>query len=246
MKALQRYGQYWFVTITPYGKDVEPNVPDKHSVIESFKNLSQSVGIDSVGWRYDPIFISDKYSLERHIHDFEQIAKSLCGYTNTCVISFIDIYKKVRRNFPEAKSVPQDDMLLLGKEFIRIGKQYCMTIRPCAEGDILAPYGADCSGCMTVNTFENALHCKLSVPKRSSNQRSGQCACLLGVDIGAYDTCGHLCKYCYANTNDVLVRKNMKNHDPNSPFLMGGALPGDIIHEAKQQSWIDNQMCFLP
>ena len=116
-----------------------------------------------------------------------------------------------------------------------------MTIRPCAEGDELTIYGADCSGCMTVNTFETALHVHLDVPKRKTNQRNGQCACLLGVDIGAYDTCGHLCKYCYANSNTGLVKENMKKHNPMSPFLIGESMPGDVIHEAKQESWIDHQ-----
>lgn len=117
-----------------------------------------------------------------------------------------------------------------------------MTIRPCAEGNELAAYGADCSGCMTVEIFENALHERLDVPKRKTNQRNGECACLLGVDIGAYDTCGHLCKYCYANTDSNLVKRNMRCHDPNSPFLLGGNQPDDVIHEAEQKSWIDRQM----
>lgn len=117
-----------------------------------------------------------------------------------------------------------------------------MTIRPCAEGDEQAEFGADCSGCMTVNTFETALHAHLAVPKRKTNQRNGQCACLLGVDIGAYDTCGHLCKYCYANANAGLVQENQKKHDPTSPFLLGNRIPGDVIYEAKQESWVDGQM----
>ena len=29
MDILKPYGQYWFVTITPYGRDIEPNVPAK-------------------------------------------------------------------------------------------------------------------------------------------------------------------------------------------------------------------------
>lgn len=242
MDVLKPYGQYWFVTITPYGKDVEPNVPDKRIVMEDFKKLSDIVGIDSIGWRYDPIFINREYTIERHIRDFEKMAETLSDYTKTCVISFIDIYKKVERNFPEVRSVSKEHRIALGKEFIRIGEKYGMTIRPCAEGDELAAYGADCSGCMTVNTFETALHSKLNVPKRKSNQRNGQCACLLGTDIGAYDTCGHLCRYCYANANANLVRENMKQHDPNSPFLLGGHQPGDVIHEAAQKSWIDGQL----
>ena len=242
MNVLKPYGQYWFVTITPYGRDIEPNVPDKERVMDDFKKLSDIVGVDSMGWRYDPILVDDKHSVEWHITEFEKMAENLCGYTKSCVISFIDIYKKVERNFRGVREVSKKDRITLGKEFIKIAEKFGMTIRPCAEGDELTLYGADCSGCMTVNTFETALHVHLNVPKRKTNQRNGQCACLLGVDIGAYDTCGHLCKYCYANSNTELVKANMKKHNPMSPFLLGESMPGDVIHEAKQESWVDHQL----
>ncbi|MBP5774222.1 MAG: DUF1848 domain-containing protein [Clostridiales bacterium] len=242
MEHLDPYGQYWFVTITPYGKDIEPNVPDKQKVMESFKRLSDKAGIDSMGWRYDPILVDGSHTVEWHIEKFDEMAKTLCGYTKTCVISFIDIYKKVEKNFPEAREVSAGDKLTIGKTFIEIANKYGMTIRPCAEGTSLAEYGADCSGCMTVKTYETALHCNLTVPKKGKNQRNGECACLLGTDIGAYDTCGHLCRYCYANTDPDLVRQNMRKHDPKSPFLLGNSYPEDVIHEADQRSWIDKQM----
>ena len=242
LDELKPYGQYWFVTITPYGKDIEPNVSDKETVMEGFKALSDVVGADSMGWRYDPIFIDEKHPVEWHISEFEKMAKNLSGYTKTCVISFIDIYKKVERNFPEAKAVRAGDRAMIGKAFVKIASEYGMMVKPCAEGDDLAKYGADCSGCMTVHTFETALHNRLEVPKRKKNQRNGECACLLGTDIGAYDTCGHLCKYCYANSNPSLVKENMKKHDPDSPFLIGGYVPGDVIREATQKSWIDRQI----
>ena len=242
LDELNPYGQYWFVTITPYGRDIEPNVPDKETVMEGFKALSDVVGADSMGWRYDPIFIDKKHSVEWHITEFEKMAEILAGYTKTCVISFIDIYKKVERNFPEAKSVRAEDRAIIGKAFVKIASKYGMVLKPCAEGEDLAKYGADCSGCMTVHTFETALHVQLDVPKRKTNQRNGQCACLLGVDIGAYDTCGHLCKYCYANANPILVKENMRKHNPDSPFLIGGYMPGDIVREAIQKSWIDRQI----
>ena len=242
MEQLAAYGQYWFVTITPYGKDIEPNVPSKEKVIEDFQRLSEIVGVDSVGWRYDPIFVDQDHSVEWHIRNFEKMAKNLSGYTKTCVISFIDIYKKVERNFPQARRVSRENRNILGREMIEIAKEYHITIRPCAEGNALEKYGADCSGCMTIHTFEQALHANLDIPKQKINQRNGQCACLLGMDIGAYDTCGHFCKYCYANTNKNLVRENMKKHDSTSPFLIGESTENDVIHEAKQTSWIDQQM----
>lgn len=240
MNLLAPYGQYWFVTITPYGKDIEPNVPEKEKVMESFRKLSDIVGVDSVGWRYDPILISDVYPVERHISDFEMMAAYLSGYTKTCVISFIDIYKKVERNFPQARSVCPTERMKIGKAFAEIGRRYGMTIKSCAEGKDLEPYGIDCSGCMTVEVFEQALHCRLDVPKRKSIR--SECACYLGSDIGAYDTCGHLCRYCYANANPVAVKYNMQRHNPASPFLIGAEGPDDQIHDAKQTSWIDRQM----
>ena len=242
MEHLDPYGQYWFVTITPYGKVIEPNVPDKQKVMESFKILSDKVGVDSMGWRYDPIFVDGSHTVDWHIEKFDQMAKILSGYTKTCVISFIDIYKKVEKNFPEAREVSTQDKLTIGRAFIETARNYGMTIRPCAEGTSLAQYGADCSGCMTVKTYETALHTNLFVPKKGKNQRNGECACLLGTDIGAYDTCGHLCRYCYANTDPDLVRQNMRKHDPKSPFLLGNLNPEDVIHEADQRSWIDRQM----
>lgn len=242
LDRLKPYGQYWFVTITPYGKDIEPNVPDKENVIESFQRLSGIVGVDSVGWRYDPIFLDEKHTMEWHITEFEKMAHALRGYTRTCVISFLDLYQKVKRNFPQAQVVAKKERMELGKALIKIAGDCGMTIRPCAEGTELAAYGADCSGCMTVQTFETALHSHLEVPKKKSNQRNGACACLLGVDIGAYDTCGHLCKYCYANTDAALVKANMRKHHPDSPFLLGESMPEDVVHEAVQKSWIDGQM----
>lgn len=180
MELLKDYGQYWFVTITPYGKEIEPNVPDKEEVLETFQALSNMVGVNSIGWRYDPIFISEEYTVERHIEEFEKMARTLSGYTETCVISFIDLYQKVLRNFPEVQTVKRDDRITIAKEFVRIGKQYGITIKSCAEGAELEAYGVDCEGCMTVATFEKAIDCTLEVPKIKGAR--AECGCLLGCD----------------------------------------------------------------
>ena len=240
LDLLRPYGQYWYVTITPYGKEIEPGVPDKREVLESFRRLSDTVGPDRMGWRYDPVFISGEYPAERHIRAFEYMAKALSGYTRTAVISFVDLYEKTKRNFPEVRPVTAEQRLLLGKAFVEIAGQYGMTVRPCGEGDELARFGADCSGCMTVAMYEQALGRRLKVPKTAPARK--ECACYLGGDIGAYNTCGHLCRYCYANYDAATVRKNLAAHDPESPLLIGHLEPGDQVHEAKQESWIDPQI----
>ena len=243
MDLLKDYGQYWFVTITPYGKDIEPNVKDKHELLADFKKLSDIVGVDSVGWRYDPIFITDKYSAEYHLRAFRQIAAALEGATKTAVISFIDLYPKVRRNFPEAREVTKEQRLMLGKEMIKISAAHGMTLKPCAEGEELAQFGADCGGCMRISDYEKAIGKRLNAPKRKGAR--AECACYLSCDIGAYNTCKHLCKYCYANAEPARVLAQSRLHDPASPFLIGGYTADDQIHDVPQESWTDNQASLL-
>ncbi|MDO4623618.1 MAG: DUF1848 domain-containing protein [Eubacteriales bacterium] len=232
---------YWFVTITPYGKEIEPHVPDKEKVMDDFIRLSKLVGADAVAWRYDPIFISETYTLERHVEDFAHMAEKLAGYTHSCVISFLDLYEKTKRNFPEGRRVTREERLFLGKEIIRIGKKYDMTIRPCAEGKELSVYGADCSGCVTQSIYEKAIGGRLVIPKSVKSQRA-ECACVFGRDIGQYNSCGHLCKYCYANADRELVLRNIRMHDPTSPFLIGKQQADDVIHQAEQRKWRDEQL----
>lgn len=240
LHELDRFHQYWFVTITPYDKEIEPNVPPKEDVMQSFILLSKSIGTNCVGWRYDPIFIDDTYTAEHHISDFEQMCKTLSGYTSVCVISFIDLYEKVKRNFPQARTVTKDERITIGKAFAEIGERFGITIKACAEGKELAPFGVDCGGCMTKETFEAAVGSRLNVPKRKSQR--AECACVLGTDIGAYDTCGHFCKYCYANYNRENVRRNMRLHDPSSPLLIGKLKESEVVHQAKQERWTDDQL----
>lgn len=240
MNLLKPYGMYWFVTITPYGKEIEPLVPEMEAVIDTFQRLSEIVGPDSMGWRYDPIFLNETYTMEVHLQKFSQIAKALEGYTQTCVISFIDLYRKVRRNFPEVQTVSKENRLSFGKNMIQIAAAHGMSVYPCGEGTELAEYGANCNGCMTQETYEKALHTTLNMPKKQPIRK--ECACFMGNDIGAYNTCLHGCKYCYANYDLKTVRQNYAMHDPKSPFLIGKPRPDDKIHQAEQKSWIDGQL----
>ena len=102
LSMLSSFDMLWFVTITPYGRDVEPYVPPKERVMDSFRRLSVMAGSGRMSWRYDPVFITGKYSISYHVEQFGKMAEALSGYTNQCVVSFIDLYEKTRRNFPMA------------------------------------------------------------------------------------------------------------------------------------------------
>ncbi|MDO5477122.1 MAG: DUF1848 domain-containing protein [Eubacteriales bacterium] len=239
-KLLMNYYQYWFVTITPYGREIEPNVPDKSAVMDSFCRLAQIVSAENMCWRYDPILIDKNWTVDRHIEAFSAMCQVLDGSTRTCVISFIDLYEKVWKNYPEARTVPLETQLSLTESLVKIAGCHGMTVKPCGESPRLASVGADCSGCLTQATFEQAIGENLLLPPNPKNRK--ECSCYLANDIGQYNTCGHLCRYCYANVDPVTVRRNMSLHDPSSPLLTGWPRPEDRIHDAKQVSWVDPQM----
>lgn len=239
LEKIDKFNQYWHVTITPYGKEIEPNVPPVDEVIDSFKFLSERLGKEKVTLRYDPIFISEKYSLEKHIESFDYILDSLSDYTTEAIISFIDLYEKTKRNFPNAKEVTQDERLRIGEEFAKIGEKYNIKVKTCVEGTELERFGIDSSGCMTKEVLEKAINKNLNIPKQKA--RNGECYCLLNNDIGEYNTCDHGCLYCYANSNKRLVKRNLKLHDPKSPLLIGQIKEDDIIIERKQESCISNE-----
>lgn len=77
----------------------------------------------------------------------------------------------------------------------------------CAEGQELAQFGADCRGCMTTDVYEKAVGLSMDFPKKKPLRQ--ECECFMGNDIGAYNTCMYLCKYCYANYDEEIVRRIM-------------------------------------
>ena len=185
------------------------------------------------------------FNVEKHINCFEKMAKDLKGYTKNCTISFLDLYEKVKRNAPKIKPPTREEQIELAKAFYKIGKDNGIIIHSCCEKTFLADYGIDCKGCMTKEIVEASIGEKLNAPKIKNVRED--CNCLLGNDIGVYNSCNHLCIYCYANADRETVKKNVRMHNPNSPFLIGNLMPEDEIHENKQKSWkIDNsQMSFI-
>ena len=178
---LSRYGQFWFVTINGYGQQFEPNVPKLDKVVEAFKVISNRLGKNAIHWRYDPIFYGGGVDKQWHIEKFSQIASMLKGYTDKCVITFLDLYEKVRLNAREIYPPSFDEQKELIKELVRIAQTNEMTIRSCCEGEHLAHLGVDTTGCQTQEDIEKAIGCKLCVP--SGKNRGGNVRAYLGKTL---------------------------------------------------------------
>lgn len=217
------------ITLTPYKKDIEPNVLPKGTIIESIKKLSKLIDKNNIYVRYDPIFISDKYSVDYHIKEFKSLCSKLNGYVNHIIISFMDDYKNVRKNDYIIKNKPMTDLTYekIGKNFSKIVEHYNMTVQTCSEERNLVEYGFQKKDCIS-----HELAFKLTGKtnfKTWKSRNNKNCKCIEMVDIGVYNTCKHYCKYCYANYDEKNIEKNTKLHDKNSSLLIGNLESDDII-----------------
>lgn len=236
LHEINDYRQYWHMTITPYGADIETNVPQVDLVIDGFKHISTKRNPQSMVWRYDPIILTHNYTVDFHFESFYKMAKSLEGYTDTVVVSFLDIFEKVAQNFPEGYRPSLDIQTKIIKELVSIAHSYHMILKTCGEGDVFKELGVNTEGCLTLDCYERAWNVKLKAPKRTPARL--ECNCYLHGDIGAYDTCSHFCRYCYANSNQAAVHQNRLLHDPNSSLLIGKLSKTAIIKESAEKSWI--------
>lgn len=216
------------VTLTPYKKDIEPNVPPKGIIIKAIKKLSSIVGIDNLSIRYDPIFISEKYNIEYHKYCFDKMCELLNGYVKTIIVSFIDDYKNVKKNSKtlNIKKLDENDYKQIGISFSESAKKYGMTVQTCFEDKNLIEYGFIKQDCVS---HELAFKKTGKIYKTWTARKDKKCKCVEMVDIGVYNSCKHFCKYCYANFDEKKVEINFKNHDINSSLLIGNLEKNDII-----------------
>lgn len=243
LEELSLYKYYFQFTLTGYGKDVECGIPHKkEKMIPVFQKLSEKIGRRKVIWRYDPILFTEIYTPEYHLKAFGQIADALKGYTDRCVISFVDIYEKNKKSLTElgAYGISQEALLKFVRSINEIAEANGMTVGSCAEKMDLSGYGIEHHSCIDRRLIEEITGCKINV-KKDKNQRAN-CGCAESVDIGSYNTCKNGCIYCYANYSSERVRKNFRQYDVRSPLLCGIIGEGDRISERKVKSLRQEQL----
>ena len=221
------------VTITPYKKDIEPYVPSKKEVINLVKEISKIIPKEYLYIRYDPVFLSNKYNLDYHIKAFDRLCTLLDGYVSKIIISFLDNYKNVQNNlrYLQVKNFSDEDYKKLGLNFSWIAKEHHIIVQTCGEKKDLVEYGFIKDECLS-----RSLAYKLTGKNfpRWQARNNKNCNCANMVDIGSYNSCLHLCKYCYANYDEDSIKRNVLEHDDNSSLLIGNLNSDDIIKVRKK------------
>lgn len=234
---LKDYKFYFQFTITPYDKDVEPGLlrnQSKDDIIRTFQRLSKKIGKDKVIWRYDPILLSPKHSIDWHFEQFAYFADKLAPYTNRCVISFLDLYTKTKHNTQplRIRDISVDEMkeLALGISQIAEGK---IEVQSCSEKVDLKEFGISHGACIDKEIIEHIIGSEIDIAKDKTQRQ--ECGCMASVDIGQYDTCTHLCAYCYANFRPQKATANFKQHNPEATSLFGEIHNDATITERKMK-----------
>lgn len=189
-------------TISGYDNDLETKLPKKDEIVDRFILLSRLLGPERVIWRYDPILINDKYTIEEHILRFRKFYKKLVPFTTRCVISFMDEYGKIAPlvKAREMRAPSLNEIQAITKAFSDIvaADGNLITIQTCSEGKYdLSAYGVHEGACIDAELIERITGNTLpeEIKKANSFRR---CNCAINTDIGSYHTCKHGCKYCYA------------------------------------------------
>lgn len=227
IEKLEKFPFYVQYTITSYGRDIEPTVPDARQSIHAFQTLSDRIGKDRVVWRYDPVLLSPRYTLDYHIHYFKVLAQRLQGYTTRCVFSFLDYYSSIQKKMEKEKiqTLNQQEQQRLAEYFASVGAEMEMEVCSCCENGKWV--GVKQSSCIDQELIEKITGKKIRGQK-DKNQRKG-CGCIQSVDIGCYGTCQSQCLYCYAVRSEALVRRNRACYDPLSPILCSRLSEGERV-----------------
>jgi len=184
---------YLQFTVTPYDAALEPGVPPKSRVIDTFQRLSDQLGPQRLVWRYDPIIVTAAMTPSWHCEQFAALCAQLAPACCRCVISFVDPY----RSSPQISPVPDvAAMHAVAAGFSPIAASWRLPLFTCAEPIDLSSYGIAHGACIDSDLLGTLADRKLHIP-RDRHQRP-DCRCAKSIDLGRYGTCRHGCTYCYA------------------------------------------------
>jgi len=199
---------YFQMTTIGYPRFIDPASPDPSKAAASAKQVVKKFGPRTVVWRYDPIILTSATDADWHLQNFAKVMSLMKGTADTCVISFIDMYKKLNRNFfpvlkkegVEFLNPGKDDLLELAIKMTKMAKDDGIAVQTCCEPDF-ACEAVPATSCIDPLRIEDLTGQTFANIKRVPTRKG--CRCVHAKDIGAYGTCVFGCAYCYANHSRI-------------------------------------------
>ena len=217
-------------------------VPSLSNRMDTFKRLVDRLGYGKVIWRFDPLILAKGLIVDDLLEKIYNIGVKLNGYTEKLVFSFADIssYKKVQNNLYknniQYREFSQEDMIEFATGLVDMNKEWKLELATCAEKIDLDMFGIKHNKCiddeLMIKYFSDDMllmnHIgvevtkdifgEISVEYKKNKKDKGQrkvCGCIDSKDIGEYNTCPHLCEYCYANSSKEIAEQNYMKHREN-------------------------------
>lgn len=158
-------GCYIQYTLNDYeNESLELGVPPLDERIETFKLLVKQLGVGRVIWRFDPLILTDKISIDLLLKKIEYIGNKLFGYTEKLVFSFADIasYKKVKSNLEKngINYIEWNDTLMneFAKRLSELNKKWNYQLATCGERIDIQQYGIEHNHCVDDNLMIRFAH----------------------------------------------------------------------------------------
>lgn len=242
-RGINTYIQF---SLNDYDREgLERGVPSVDSRIATFKELVAKLGKGKVIWRFDPLILTDTISIDNLLDKIKYIGDRLLGYTEKLVFSYADIgaYRKVAANLSKNNIVyrefTHEEMNYFAQRLTEINKDWNYELATCGEEIDLERYKITHNKCidddLMINYFwqDQELMSFIGVEvsmgdlfnpepiivKKKTKKDKGQrlnCGCISSKDIGEYNTCPHLCEYCYANNSKEVAKQNFQTHKQNN------------------------------
>jgi DNA repair photolyase len=242
-------GYYFQYTVNDYdAENLEPGVASLNRRVDTFLELSQRIGPERVVWRFDPLLGGPNLPPEVLLERINRLADRLKGATQKLVISFADIaaYRKVQANLGKLgagyRELTEAEIHTICHGLTQLRQRTGLEIGTCAEDIDLSRYGIAHNRCVDDDLLakmypndealmsflgrepapQDDLFATPDSPKpakKDPGQRKA-CGCIVSKDIGAYNTCPHLCTYCYANASQESVLRKFARRNPNSDLML--------------------------
>jgi hypothetical protein len=155
------YNYYFQFTLTPYNHIIEKNLRPKAEIEDIFIDLSKRIGRKCVVWRYDPIILNDTLTIAYHNAQFSRMCEKLAPYTDTVTISFVDMYKKLKKSL--IRPVTDEEIAELAGVIGKTAKEHGLRAVACCEKTDLAGYGIEQASCIDKARMEAICACSIDI-----------------------------------------------------------------------------------